>query len=99
MAGHKNNHLIETARTLLLHMHVLVVFWDVVFLTSSHLINRMSSTILNGAIPHTLLFPHDHAYPIPPHVFGSTCFVHLLSLGHDKLSPLNQVCVFRLFSP
>ena len=33
----------------------------------------------------------------PPYVFGSTCFVHLLSLGRDKLSPRSIKCVFLGF--
>ncbi|RVW36121.1 hypothetical protein CK203_079639 [Vitis vinifera] len=41
----------------------------------------------NGvAIPHSLLFPDQPLYFLPPRVFGCTCFVHILTPRQDKLS-------------
>ncbi|KAL6312854.1 hypothetical protein AAG906_018827 [Vitis piasezkii] len=37
-------------------------------------------------IPHSLLFSDQPLYVLPPRVFGCTCFVHVLTLGQDKLS-------------
>ncbi|RVW33003.1 Retrovirus-related Pol polyprotein from transposon RE1 [Vitis vinifera] len=37
-------------------------------------------------IPHSLLFPDQPLYFLPPRVFGCTCFVHILTPGQDKLS-------------
>ncbi|RVW22667.1 Retrovirus-related Pol polyprotein from transposon TNT 1-94 [Vitis vinifera] len=70
VAERKNRHLVETARTLLLHSH----------------------------IPHSLLFPDQPLYFLPPRVFGCTCFVHILTPGHDKLSAKAMKCLFLGYS-
>lgn len=57
VAERKNRHLIETTRTLLLHGHVPQTFWGDALLTACYLINRMSSSVLNNQIPHSILFP------------------------------------------
>ena len=85
IAERKYHHIIETARTLLLHANASLKFWGDVVLIASYLINRMPSSVLNNQIPHSLLFPKDPLYIVPLRVFGSTCFVHDLSSSLDKL--------------
>lgn len=110
----QNRHLVETTWTFLLHdnvpSHYPPHYWpfDVV-LTTCYLVNHMPSIVLNDQILHSVLFPHTPLHPIFPHVFGSTCFVHNLSPGLDKLSAWSIKCVFlgynrsqkeyRYFSP
>ena len=94
IAERKNRHLVETTRTLLLHGNVPLRFWGDAVLTACYLINRMPSSVLNNKIPHSILFPNSPLHPIPPRVFGSTCFVHNLSPGLDKLSARSLKCVF-----
>ncbi|KAK2377577.1 putative mitochondrial protein [Trifolium repens] len=94
VAERKNRHLIETTRTLLLHGNVPFRFWGDAVLTACYLINRMPSSVLDGNIPHSILFPHSPLHSVPPRVFGSTCFVHNLSPGLDKLSARSLKCVF-----
>ena len=86
VAKRKNRHLIETTRTLLLHYHVPFRFWGDAVLTTCYLINRMPSSVLHEQIPHSLLFPDQPLYFLSPRVFGCTCFVHILTLGQQKLS-------------
>ena len=81
VAERKNRHLVETARTLLLHSHVPFRFWGDAVLTACYLINRMPSSVLHDQIPHSLLFPDQPLYFLPPRVFGCTCFVHILTPG------------------
>ena len=90
----KNRHLIETTCTLLLHGNVPHHFWGDAVLTACYLINRLPSSILNNQVPHFVLFPHQSLHPLATRVFGSTCFVHNLSPGHDKLSARAHKCVF-----
>ena len=105
----KNRHLVETACTLLLHHTVSQCFWRDSILTASYLINRMPSSILGDQVPHSLLFPNQPLFCLPPRVFGCTCFVHILTLGQDKLFakatkfiflgyPRLQCC-YRCYSP
>ncbi|RVX22605.1 Retrovirus-related Pol polyprotein from transposon TNT 1-94 [Vitis vinifera] len=70
IAERKNRHLVETARTLLLHSHVPFRFWGDAVLTACYLINRMPSSVLHDQIPHSLLFPDQPLYFLPPRVFG-----------------------------
>ncbi|KAJ9693611.1 hypothetical protein PVL29_009531 [Vitis rotundifolia] len=97
VAERKNQHLVETARTLLLHSHVPFRFWGEAVLTACYLIHRMPSSILHDQIPHSLLFPTQPLYFLP-HVFGCTCFVHTLTPGQDKLSAKATKCIFLGYS-
>ncbi|RVW33361.1 Retrovirus-related Pol polyprotein from transposon RE2 [Vitis vinifera] len=58
----------------------------------------MPSSILHDQIPHFLLFPDQPLYFLPPRVFGCTCFVHILTLGQDKLSAKAMKCLFLGYS-
>ncbi|RVX11393.1 Retrovirus-related Pol polyprotein from transposon RE1 [Vitis vinifera] len=49
-------------------------------------------------IPHSLLFPDQPLYFLPPRVFGCTCFVHILTPGQDKLSAKAMKCLFLGYS-
>lgn len=95
----QNRHLVETTWTFLLHdnvpSHYPPHYWpfDVV-LTTCYLVNHMPSIVLNDQILHSVLFPHTPLHPIFPHVFGSTCFVHNISPGLDKLLARSIKCVF-----
>ncbi|RVW45079.1 Retrovirus-related Pol polyprotein from transposon RE2 [Vitis vinifera] len=86
VAERKNRHLVETVRTIFLHSHVPFRFWGDAVLIVCYLINRMPSSILHDQIPHSLIFPTQPLYFLPPCVFGCTCFVHTLTPGQDKLS-------------
>ncbi|RVW77227.1 Retrovirus-related Pol polyprotein from transposon TNT 1-94 [Vitis vinifera] len=59
-----------------------------------YLINRMPSSILHDQIPHSLIFPTQRLYFLPPQVFGCTCFFHTLRLEQDKLSAKATKCIF-----
>ena len=54
--------------------------------------------MLHDQIPHSLLFPDQPLYFLPPHVFGCTCFVHILTPGQDKLSAKATKCIFLGYS-
>ncbi|RVW60977.1 Retrovirus-related Pol polyprotein from transposon RE2 [Vitis vinifera] len=58
----------------------------------------MPSSVLHDQIPHSLLFPDQPLYFLPPRVFGCTCFVHILTPGQDKLSTKAMKCLFLGYS-
>lgn len=97
LAERKNRHLVETVRTLLLHMHVPLSYWGDAMLTSCYLINRMPSSSIGNQVSFSILFPSESRYSVPPRVFGCTCFVHILSQGQDKLSPKAHRCLSWVF--
>ena len=94
----KNRHLVETARTLLLHHKVPHRFWGDAILAACYLINRMPASILHDQIPHSILLPTQPLVYLPPRVFGCVCFVHILTPGQDKLSAKATKCVFLGYS-
>ncbi|CAH9111578.1 unnamed protein product [Cuscuta europaea] len=98
VAERKNRHLVDIARTLLLHSHTPPQYWADVVLTACHLINRMPSSILNNEIPYSILFPDRDLFPLPPHVFGCVCFVHDTTLGLAKMSARSIKCIFLGYS-
>ena len=98
VAERKIRHLVETARTLLLHYNVPLRFWGDALLTACHLINRMPSSVLSNQIPYSILYPQQDLYPVPLRVFGSTCFVHDPTPGKNKLSAKSLKCIFLGYS-
>ena len=67
-------------------------------LAACYLINRMSSSVLHDQIPHSIIFPNQPLFCLPPRVFGCVCFVHILTPGQDKLSAKATKCVFLGYS-
>ena len=98
MAKHKNRHLVETARTLLLHHKVPQRFWGDVILAACYLINRMPSSVLHDQILHSILLPTQPLFYLSPRVFGCVCFVYILTPKQDKLSAKATKCVFLGYS-
>ena len=98
VAERNNRHLLEVARCLLFHMHVPKQFWSDAVLTACYLINRMPSSILDGASPHSLLYPSSLPFSLPLKVFGCVCYVHNLGPSYDKLDPRATKCVFLGYS-
>jgi hypothetical protein len=98
VAKSKNLHLLDVVRCLLIHMHVPKHFWSDVVLTANYLINRMPSSVLDGASPHSLLYSSSPPFALPLKVFGCICDVHNLGPGYDKLDSRSTECVFLGYS-
>ncbi|XP_029130776.1 exocyst complex component SEC15A [Cajanus cajan] len=98
VAERKNRHLVETARTILLHHKVPLRLWGDAILTAYYLINRMPSSVLSNQIPYTILYLQKDLYPVPLHVFGCTCFVQDFTPGKDKFSAKSLKCIFLGYS-
>ena len=61
------------------------VFGGDAILAACYLINRMPSSVLHEKIPHSIIFPNQPLFCLPPRVFGCVCFVHILTPAQDKL--------------
>jgi transposase InsO family protein len=69
VAERKNDHLLDVSRCLLFHMHVPKQFWSDVVLSACYLINRMPSSLLYGASPHSLLWSSSLPFSLPLKAF------------------------------
>ena len=58
----------------------------------------MPSFALGDQVSHSLLFPNQPLFYLPPRVFDCTCFVHILIPGQDKLSAKAVKCIFLGYS-
>ena len=99
MAERKNRHLLEIARTLLLHHKVPQRFWGNFILAVCYLINLMPSSTLHDQNPHSVLLPNQPLFCLLPHVFCCICFVHILTPEQNKLSAKATMCLLGLFLP
>ena len=98
VAERNNKCLLETARALLFHMHVLKHFWADTISTACFLINQMPSSVLNWDTPYHILFPNKPLFPIEPQIFGCTCFVRDVRPQVSKLDHKSLKCIFLGYS-
>jgi len=78
VAEHKNRHLLDITRTLLIESPIPSKFWIEVLSTAVYLINRLPLQVLNFDSPYYRLYNKSHNYH-DLHTFGCVCFVHLPS--------------------
>ncbi|KAL5850211.1 hypothetical protein ACOSQ4_008224 [Xanthoceras sorbifolium] len=99
----KNRHILEVARSLLFTSNVPKFFWGEAVLTTTYLINRLPSRVLNFDTPcHVLLkrFPHTRLIShLSIKVFGCTAFVQLTQIHRSKLDLKSIKCLFVGYSP
>jgi hypothetical protein len=85
----------------MLFTHVPKQFLGEAVLTTTYLINRMPSRVLNFKTPSQVLlqaFPHTKLLSsLDPKVFGCSVFVHIHHRG--KLDPTSLKCIFIGYSP
>ncbi|PRQ58292.1 putative RNA-directed DNA polymerase [Rosa chinensis] len=93
----KNRHLLDMARALLFSAHMPKYLWGDAILASSHLINRLPSSVLHGKIPFAVLASHvslSSFHNLPARVFGCVVFVHIPKNQRSKLDARALKCVF-----
>ena len=56
----------------------------------------MPLSVLHDQIPHSIIFPNQPLFCLPPRVFGCVCFVHILTPGQDKLQTKPQGLSFSV---
>ena len=73
-------------------------FWADAVSTACFLINHMPSTVLNGDVPYSVLFPNKLLFPVEPPIFDSTCYVRDVQAQVTKLKPKALKCVILGYS-
>lgn len=58
----------------------------------------MSSEVLGGKIPFSVMFLNKHLFPVEPKMFGCSCFVRDSQPHINKLDPKSLKCVFLGYS-
>ena len=83
----KHKHILDVARIMMIHMSAPKYLWSDAVSSDCHLINRMSSSVLDKISPFSCLYPNKTPFSMTPHFFCCACFVQDLSPMLDKLSP------------
>ena len=96
-AERKHMHLIETTLTLLKNASLPEKFWDEAVSTSTFLINRMTTPILQHKSPYEVLFNIKPDYNLL-RTFGCLCYPYLRPYSPHKLSARSEQCIFLGYS-
>lgn len=89
----KHKNLLKTSRALLFQSKLPIRFWGDCVLTTTFLINRFPSRILNNKTPNEVLFGTPPIYSNLK-TFGCLCFVLTMEKHRDKFLPRGMTGVF-----
>lgn len=89
----KNIHILEVAHALHFQAHLATSFCGDCVQADVHIINRLSSTVLNNSTPYKKLFQELVVYT-HIQVFGCLAFASNPSFTVDKFYPMRVSCIF-----
>ena len=92
-AKRKHRHLIETTLSLFKTKSLPAKLWDEAVCTSTYLINRMTTPLLQYKSPYELLYKELPDYYFL-RTFGCLCYPHLRAYMKNKLDLRFEKCVF-----
>jgi len=96
-AERKHRHIVDVGLVLLSHAHMPLKFWDEAFLTTTYLINHLSSKVINFFTPLERLFKQQPDYNWL-HIFGCACWPNLRPHNSHKLQFRSKRCAFLGYS-
>ena len=88
----KHRHILNVARALRFQGNPPIKFWEECILIAAYMINRTSSTVLNGKTPYEMLHGKQLAYE-HLRIFGSLCYAHNQRRNDDKFASRSKKCV------
>ena len=89
----KHQHLLNVARALFFHSRVPIQFWADCVTTTTFLMNRTPSHLLQNKSPYELLYHTKVDYSFLK-VFGCLAFASTLAHNRTKFQPRARMCVF-----
>jgi hypothetical protein len=96
-AERRHCHIVETGLTLLHNASLPLSFWSFAFQTTSYLINRLLTPLLNNKSPFESLFRSPPNYS-KLRIFGCLCFPWLKPYTSHKLEPKSRPYLFLGYS-
>lgn len=97
IAERRHIHIVETGLSLLHHAKLPLTFWSHAFQTTTYLIIRLPTLILNNQTPYQHLFNQPPNYTkLKP--FGCLCYPWLRPCTTSKLQPRSNPCIFLRYS-
>uniref|UniRef100_A0A2N9HU52 Integrase catalytic domain-containing protein n=1 Tax=Fagus sylvatica TaxID=28930 RepID=A0A2N9HU52_FAGSY len=98
VAERKHRHLIQTTLALLSQSGLSLSYWSYAFATTSHLINKLPTPLLN------MSSPWEQLHNVKPDLsylktFGCKCFPLLTPYNTHKLQPKTIPCIFLGYPP
>jgi hypothetical protein len=93
----KHRHIVEMGLSLLSHASMPLKFWDETFATTTYLINRLPSHVINFSSPFEKLFGSTLGYAWLK-VFGCAYWPHFRPYNTRKLEFSSNKCVFLGYS-
>ncbi|KAI5446626.1 hypothetical protein KIW84_014461 [Lathyrus oleraceus] len=89
----KHQHLLNVARSLMFQAKVPIKFWGDYIATTTFIINKTMSVVLNSKSTYELLYDKPPAYS-EFRVFGCLCYISTIPQHRNKLTPRVIPCVF-----
>lgn len=89
----KHRHILNVARALLFQGNFPKKYWGESVLTTTYLINRTPSVVLENKTPYELLYGMSPSYE-NLRVFGTLCYARHINRSKDKFDERSIRCVF-----
>lgn len=93
----KHKHLVDTTLSMLAYATMPLKYWDMTVVSTCHLINILSSSVLSGLSLHKVLFKNKPSYN-NLRVFGSLCFPNMKPYNSHKFDFRSIPCTFIGYS-
>jgi hypothetical protein len=93
----KHHHIVEVGLSLLAHASMPLKFWDEAFITTTYLINRLPSKVIDNQTPLERLLHQKPDYSML-RTFGCACWPNLRPYNTRKLQFCSKRCVFLGYS-
>ena len=94
----KHQHLLNVARALYFQSRIPIQFWSECILTTTFLVNRTPSPLINNKTPYEMLYKTTVDYS-NFRVFGCLAFASILTAHRTKFQPRSRVCVLIGYTP